>query len=114
MEISNKFNRANVGAVIHALRKNELHVGQSELSGEVGITQGTISKIENGTLELGISLYYELLKYFDLSSSEFSELVDSYIRETLNAQKLKIKENEKKEFISKQIATHANLLRAAR
>ena len=114
MEISNKFNRSNVGAIIHALRKNEFHIGQGELSSEVGITQGTISKIENGTLELGISLYYELLKYFDLSSDEFSELVDIYIKETLKAQKLKIKDDEKKELISKVIVKHAILLRSAR
>ena len=114
MEISNKFNRANVGAIIHALRKNEFHIGQGELSRKVGITQGTISKIENGTLELGISLYYELLKYFDLGCDDFSELVDSYIKETLKAQKLKIQDNEKKELISNAIVKHATLLRSTR
>lgn len=114
MIISEKFNRSNVGAVIHALRKNDLNIGQDLLSEEVGITQGTISKIENGSLELGVSLYYELLKYFDLSSDEFSKLVDIYIKATLKLQRSKVKNNEKKEKAYTEIATQANLLRASR
>jgi len=109
-----KFNRSNVGGVIYALRTNDLKVGQGELSEEVGVAQGSISKIENGSLELGISLYYDILKYFDLTSEEFSELVDKYIHATLKMQKIKMAESKKKKLVSEEIANQAEKMRAAR
>lgn len=108
-----KFNRANVGGVIYALR-NDLNIGQSALSKELGISQGSISKIEHGTLEVGISLYYEILKYFKLDSNQFSELVDKYIKATLKAQKANIQASKQKEKVSNEIAKQADRLRDAR
>ena len=105
-----KFNRANVGGVIYALR-TDFEIGQSQLSRDLGISQGTISKIENGTLELGISLYYDLLKYFKLSSDEFAELVDKYIKATLKAQRLKIQTDKQLELINNEVNKHAHHFR---
>ena len=108
-----KFNRLNVGAVIHALRINDLNIKQEKLSIDLRISQGSISKIENGVLEIGVSLYHRLLKYFDISPDEFSELLDIYIKESLDAQRAEVSQQSHYEIDTK-VANHAVGLRSIR
>ena len=72
-----KIDRAHVGGIIYALRTDR-QVGQEKFSMNLGISQGTISKIEHGDLELGLQLFYDILNYFELDSNDFSELVCKY------------------------------------
>ena len=108
-----KYNRENVGTIINALRL-EMNMGQDEMAKALGISQGTVSKIEHGTLELGLSLYYDFLNYFKLDAEAFSDLVDRYIKVTLRAQQSKIKADHIQRFIKDELDREIKQIRAAR
>jgi transcriptional regulator with XRE-family HTH domain len=93
MNFDQKYKKEIVGAIVHALRL-ERNIGQEELAQALGISQGTVSKIEHGVLELGLSTYYDFLNYIDLGAEDFSDLIDIYIKVTLKAQKSKNKEEK--------------------
>ncbi len=101
MNFDQKYKKEIVGAIVNALRL-EKNVGQEELALALGISQGTVSKIENGVLEFGLSTYYDFLNYIELDAEDFSELIDVYIKVTLRAQKSKNKEDKAQKHIKEE------------
>ena len=103
-----EYSRESIGLVIKVIRKEKLGIEQRELGKAMGATQGTISKIENGTLEPSGSFLLKFFKTYKIPYEDFTKLIDVYIRETLRLQKSKVKISERNkiliEKLSKKIA----------
>lgn len=69
--------RVIVGFTIKILRKDIIKLQQIRLCKAIGITQGYLSKVENGIQELGLKDYYSLLKAFQIKSVEFENCVQT-------------------------------------
>jgi len=55
-----------MGQILHDARKSE-KITQKELAARVGVDKSYISKIENGFIEPGISMFYRIASALDLS-----------------------------------------------
>ena len=88
------YSRKSLGMVIRFLRKNRFKLGQDVLSRELGISQSALSKVENGSLELGTQTFLMFLDKYEISPNDFKELVDSYEREIVKLPRKKSKPND--------------------
>lgn len=75
--------KEKIGKVAACLRRRQakntqINMTQAQVSKEVGITQGTLSKIENGILELGASELLKLVRFLRISPNDFFDLVELY------------------------------------
>ena len=101
-----EYSRENIGTIIRFLRTEKIGIDQSQLSKDLGVAQGTISKIENGTLEPSGSFLLSFLKKYHIPYEDFTDLLDMYIKETLRSQKKKSNLDQENLFksLSKKIS----------
>lgn len=83
-------NSVTVGQLIRKLR-NEKQLSMIELAAQIGISQPSISRIENGTIELTLSQFEKVCHIFDLTPVQFFGLlnheVDTNLNEFINEKK---------------------------
>ena len=92
------YSKENFGLSLKLLRI-EKEKNQVDISKVLGVEQGTVSKIENGQLELSAAQLYMLLDHFKMSADEFkvflkyhykksnNNITNNYIEKTLQAQR---------------------------
>ena len=69
-ELDKKHTRA--GALLKGLRARE-GLSQVEFSRKIGVTQANLSKMENGTRSIGMTVAKRIAKVFDVNVNYFSE-----------------------------------------
>ena len=59
-----------VGQKIRQIRKSR-HLTQSDLAGQIGVTQSDLSRMENGEYKVGLDTLFRILQVFEISMSQF-------------------------------------------
>lgn len=94
-----------VGFSIRILRTHVVEKTQTELCQEMKVTQGYLSKVENGIQELGIKDFYNLLASFNMNSLVFEECVNAcakiIIKENIERPLKKVKPEIQKKIVVK-------------
>ncbi len=77
------YSRESIGKIIYLLRTFQSkakrpNMRQADISKALGISQGTLSKIENGLLEPGTSELFVLLKCLHVTPDEFYYFLEAY------------------------------------
>lgn len=75
------YTKSQMGLAIKSLRKYQLKMSQKEFADILEITQGTISKIENGVLELEAAQMFNMLDKLGVTPNRFKKLIDDLIFE---------------------------------
>lgn len=100
------YSKENFGLTIKLLRI-EKNKKQIEFSNILEVEQGTVSKIENGQLELSAAQLYMLLDHFKMSANEFKgflkyhykksnkNITEEYVEKTLKEQREANKKGKK-------------------
>ena len=76
------YSREVFGKVIKYIRKTQLKIGQEEMSKKICISQSALSKIENGSLEMGAPALLVFFETFNIAPNDFKDLIDKYVKET--------------------------------
>lgn len=69
-ELDKKYTKA--GALLKGLRSRE-GLSQVEFAKKIGVTQANLSKMENGTRPIGMSVAKRIAKVFDINVNYFSD-----------------------------------------
>ena len=105
------YNKELIGLALK-LTRLKLKMRQLEVSAAIGITQGALSKVEAGLLELDTSYFFKILDFYKVSPNKFkrfldellsqcsTKITDEFIAETLEKQRAEIKIKKNKAKIS--------------
>jgi len=81
------YSREALGAIVKFIRKKKLNIRQDQLSKALDISQSAISKIENGSLEMGAPTLLNFFNLYDISPNEFKDLADAICKEKQKSKK---------------------------
>jgi len=76
-------NQVTVGQLIRRLR-NENKLTMNELAQQLEVSQPSISRIENGLIELTLSQFEKMCFLFNLSPSQFFNLLNQQVETNLD------------------------------